>query len=463
MKHIYGLILAAALVVLIARADAQDVVAEPAPAPAVELGPRYIDAAHGFSLKAPLGTVRQRGFSTARLVSWSMRDDKSNVIAWTFSVLQVLPKKPDSGAGKPSLDTYRQMLEAQLQQSGQYKIDSAKVIPLGGKGAIDIRGVTQGPITLWKRQVWVLADPERFLVFLMAGPTSMKDALDATCTRVLETLQFTDPTEARKAMKANLARGAELMAALAGKKVGELLSKEPRWYLWSYKGKVVGFMNVSEEWAVQDRLDGVQVKTCLLMEIPGDRRRLSQRLEFSTAAGDSERWTQAETTGDGAQASHLYETGLRKADVIVCQRSLGGRSKTEKQQVPDNIYLTKPLAWMFFRLADLTKPAAYSLACYASAENNFDMRTLTVVGPEACMIDGKQVQAVRVSDQAAADAEPATLWVDAAGNILRMNSGNDLVMELSSAQAVLRHFPSAQTLAGQAVPVAPPVRLAPVR
>ncbi|MCE5325912.1 MAG: hypothetical protein LLG01_05810 [Planctomycetaceae bacterium] len=465
MKHTYWLMMVAALGAMGSPAAGQDEqpAVAPAAAPAVELGERFIDPAHGFSLKTPLGTVRQRGFSTARLVSWSMRDDKSNAIVWTFSVLQVIPAKSDAAEKKPSLEDYRKLLETQLQQTGQYKIESAKVMPLAGKGAIDVRGVTQGPITLWKRQVWVLADPDRFLVFLMAGPTVMKDSLDAICSQMLATLQITDPTEARKAMKDHLARGVEMMAAVNDKKVSEALSKEPQWYLWSYKGKVAGFMHVSEEWTTQDKQDGVQVKTCVLMEIPGDQRRLSQRQSFSSPRGEFERWSQAETTGTGPQTARVFESGLKKEDVLVCQMTAGGRSRTEKQQVPNQIYLPKPLAWMFFRLVDLKKPATYSLACYASAENNFDMRTLSVIGPDVCMRSGMKVQAIRVSDQAAADAEAATLWLDAKGAILQMKSGSDLVMELSSEEAVLRHFPAALTLAAQAVPSPPPVRMAPLR
>ena len=96
-----------------------------------------------------------------------------------------------------------------------------------------------------------------------------------------------------------------------------------------------------------------------------------------------------------------------------------------------------------FRLVDLTRPAKYAFASYASLENNFDMRTFAVIGTEKIATVRGEVQAVRATDQAAANAEPATLWLGPDGKLLRMKSADGLVMNASARGAVLRRYPKA--------------------
>jgi hypothetical protein len=69
-----------------------------------------------------------------------------------------------------------------------------------------------------------------------------------------------------------------------------------------------------------------------------------------------------------------------------------------------------------------------------------------VHGPEVVRIDGKKVKAIKATDQAAADAEPAMLLLDAEGNLLRMETAENLVMEASTASAVARLFPEAPAM-----------------
>jgi len=99
------------------------------------------------------------------------------------------------------------------------------------------------------------------------------------------------------------------------------------------------------------------------------------------------------------------------------------------------------------RLVDLTKPAAYAFASYNSQLNTFDMRTFTVVGPQKITVNQSQVEAIKVTDQGAADTEPAVLWVNAKGLVLRMSTSDGLLMEAVPKTVIIQRFPKADDVA----------------
>lgn len=410
----------------------------PAAAQTVELGKRYIDLSHGFSLRPPLDTVRRRGFSTARLVSWSRKEAKTGAILWTLSVRQIMAKDKSADLRK-----YSRELETRLIREKKFMVESVKIVSIAGKGAINVKGITGGLIHLWERQVWILAEPGRFLVFAMAGPPDMSKQLDKICDEILTTVRLTDPKAAREEIEKNLTRGKELLASLNDNKLSKTISKAPQWFLLTHKGKDVGFMHVAESWARRERMEGVQVNTCVMLEIPKDKRRVLTRSLFSTTRGDLERWREHLSVGRGKAAVTTTEEGLKKADVIVCSISQGTNLRTRKKKVPESIYLPRAIGWQMFRLVDLTKQTQYAFASYTSLENNFDMRTFAVFGTEKIATVRGEVQAVRVTDQAAADAEPATLWLTPDGKLLRMKTANGLIMNASARASVLRRYPTA--------------------
>ncbi len=429
-------ILQAVFVSLLATASSSVAIAQ-----TVELGKRYIDPAHGFSLRPPLDTVRRRGFSTARLVSWSRQEAKTGAILWTLSVRQVTTKNKST-----DLKKYSRELETRLTREKKFRVESVKIVPVAGKGAINVKGITGGLIHLWERQVWILAEPGRFLIFVMAGPADASERLDKICSQILATVTLTDPKTAREELAQNLRRGQELLASLNDNKLSKAVTKEPQWFLLTHKGKDVGFMHVAELWGRLERMEGVTIKTCVMLQMPKDKRRVLRRSLFSTARGNLERWREHLFVGGGPGAVSTTEEGLKKADMIVCNITQGANSRTRKKKVPKSVYLPRAIGWQMFRLVDLTKPAKYAFASYASLENNFDMRTFAVIGTEKIATVRGEVQAVRATDQAAANAEPATLWLGPDGKLLRMKSADGLVMNASARGAVLRRYPKAEAV-----------------
>ena len=77
---------------------------------------------------------------------------------------------------------------------------------------------------MWKRQVWILAEPDRFLIVMITGPVGSKTQLDQISQAVLETLELSDPKAALAAKEESLNRGREFLAALSKKKLAGAIS-----------------------------------------------------------------------------------------------------------------------------------------------------------------------------------------------------------------------------------------------
>ena len=419
----------------------------------VELGRRYVDPLHGFSLCPPLETERKREFSASQLVSWSRRHAQTGAIAWTLTVLQAT-----EGNKQINLKPYSQALAAKLQQEENFKVASVQLAPVAGKAAIHLRGQT-AVLQLWQRQVWVLAQPGRFLILRMTGPMTMKNSLDAICEQVLGTLQLTDPDRAREIQRENLARGQELLATLNDKSFAAAICGESQWFLLQFEGKDVGFRRVVETAVRREDADGYSIKTLVMLDLPKLEPRLLKQAMFVTPDLSVEQWTELLRIGPDENARVIEVEGLKQQEMIVCTISEGGRVQTHNRPVPEKIYLPQAAGVLLPRLIDLKKLTAYAFAIYNVEANAFDMRTFTVLGTvesDSTETDVSPSQlgagptlpaeAIRALDQPAADAEPATLWLDAAGRLLRMQTGDGLVMVRSNYHEVLRRLPRAAAI-----------------
>jgi len=406
----------------------------------VVLGKRYVDSLHGFSLRPPVGTERKRGFSPSRLVSWSRRDPASGAIVWTLTVLHATERKKQIDLGP-----YSKALADKLRKEDNFKMESLELSPVAGKPAIHLRGLTAG-VKMWQRQVWILARPSQFLIVMISGPETIKDRLETICRRVLGTLQLTDPTKARETQRKNLSRGRGFLSDLNDKRFAGAIQAGPTWFLLKYKGRDVGFRRVTEAPARREDVDGYLVKMWVMLALAKTEVRLLKHEMFVAADLGVERWRKRIQIGSGKAARVIDEEGLKQNELIVCNVLLDRRMTTRKKEVNEAIYLPQAAGMLLGRLIDLKTPAAYAFAVYDSEQNGFDMRTFTVVGPATIELAGRRVDAVRATDRPAMDAEPATLYLDAKGRLLRMETIDGLVMVRSTAGAVRRRFPKADVI-----------------
>ncbi len=436
IKSLLGAFVLVSVVAICLNATGQDKPGEKE----IELDKRYVDTLRGFSLRPPAGTERRRDRVAARLVSWSMRDDESGAIAWTLSVLQATDDRK-----KIDMKKYAETLKRQLEQVEGFVNVTTELSPVADKAAIHIRGVATG-VQMWQRQVWILVSTGRFLIIKITGPKNDAAHLDKICDAVLATIQITDPNELKKQRKEMLDRGQELLGSITDEKLARIIDNDARWFLMKLNKKDVGFMLMNEAITRNKGEHGYEVKQWIMMQIPNDRVRLMRCVMFTNSDRSVERWTQYLQEGSGQTAVQSGEDGIKQKDLIVCDISIAGKMSTHQKAVQDKIYLPKAMSFMLPRLVDLSKKTSYGFAVYASQSNSFDMRSLTVVGPDSITVDSRKVEAVHLIDRPAEDADPSDVWVDKKGKLLRIESPDGLVLEPAGKAAVLRQFPNAETI-----------------
>jgi hypothetical protein len=420
--------------------------APPAAAEAVELGPRYIDPQNGFSLCPPAETERTRETAVSRLVRWTVRDEKTAAIAWTL----VVRREPPLAAGQ-TMKEFAEKYQFLLGRQANIRVDGVTVGPLAGHDAMWVRTeLGQQQMRRWQSEVWVPADAERMLVVSANGPLADKTRLEAILHEVAGTLEVTDPKAQAAARVENLARGQELLKGLTDAKLAAAAAGEPQWFLYQRKGRDVGYFYVATAMAQRGAAKGLEVRTFARLELRGGEAMYVRRTMFSTCDRLNEQWTESvHVHRTGKATKTMAEEGTCTGGEVVCKITADGKSTTHRKPVPALTaahYMPRAMGLLLPKLVNLAKPAGYAFAGYTTAADDFDMRTFAVAGPEKITLAAQTVDAVKASDQAAADSEAATLDLTADGTLLRMRIGGGITMDQSTAAAVARRFPDAETM-----------------
>ena len=411
------------------------------------LGKRYLDSHLGVSLRPPVGAQRQRGLSRTRQTVWRKRDTRNRAVVLELRVLQRLESK-----AKIDLAPYSKALAEKIRREERFDVESVRVTKVAGKGAIDIRGRLGGQLGLWQRRVWIWAQPGRFVIVMISGPAPKrkdtekereKERLDATLQAILDSLEVFDPAKMVEQRKPMLERGRKLLASLTDKKLQAVFQAKRRWFLVRRKDQDVGYMTYATQPKRDGRRAGYEIRSYLNMSIPKAPPVVVGTMMFSTADRNLEKWRRDIVTGAGRRARQSVEQGTKQKELIVCSFPLQpGRDANRSLKKPAmDIYIPGALGMVLPRLVDLKVKQSYGFAAYNSAANGIDLRTLTVAGPAKISLAGRHVEAARLVERMAVDAEKAYLWVDSEGEILRMQTTDGLLMERSTRSAVLRRFP----------------------
>lgn len=446
------------------------------------LDKRYSDAMSGFSLRPPAGTERKKETAISCRVSWAKRDADTGAIAWSLKVTR--DTDPNE---KLDLKEFDKRLAQKLAVDEHLKVDSDKLVKVAGKPAVDISGVGGSETSkLWERQVWVLmslarpgfppgttmpneggtlpaSTPSLFLVLSMTGPLNLKAQMDQTLSAVLGTLVVTDPDEAIKQLKEAKENGAALLERLSDEKHKVQIALSPEsWFLMSIKDKPLGFLKVAQTQSRQPGMEGYEVTTWLMRQVPNETPQLYKRNTFVSGAGSLEHWAEQLQVGSGKDSSVFVQNGmmgdmiadrrqLKPVRMIKCDVGTDTKTKAQRKDLGEvkGIYLPYAYGVLLPKVVDLKQPKSYLFATYVAASNDFDMRTFTVVGPSKVTVAGKEVDAVKITDKPSQDAEPVDMWVNSDGELLRVQNADGSVIERATHEAVLRRNPTADTIITQ--------------
>ncbi len=412
---------------------------------AVDLGPRHVDPANGFSMRPPVAVTKSGEVAVNRLARWVRRDEKTGAIAWTLTVR----REPGPPEGK-SVGEFAPILARRYAARKDVRVESVQPGRLAGRDALFVQLQSGAKARFWQTEARVLADEGHFLVVAVHGPLGIRDRLEEIRRETTSTLRLLDREALAAARRANLARGRDLLRSISPGDLTRAARAEDRWYLYRRDGKDAGFFHLATTRARRGLTSGVQVRTFARLELRTGQVMFVRRVLFATPDRSKERWSEtARVYKHGALVKRMSETGQTEGGVISCTISDGSKSKARRKPIPPALaahYLPRAFAPLLPRLVDLDTPSGYAFATYTTAANAFDQRTLTVAEPEKIVLGSGTEQAVRLTDRVAADAAAAVLHVRKNGTLLRMRLEEGLAMELAGRRAVLRRYEDAEKM-----------------
>ncbi|MDY7011065.1 MAG: hypothetical protein SVV80_09990 [Planctomycetota bacterium] len=410
-----------------------------APSGSVKLGPRYTDRLVGFSLCPPTDTDRIRQTSTRRLVGWARRDTQTDAVRWSLEVLRTKHKPTDL-----LLSEYAQAIAAELSRTGNFKVESTQISVVAGKPAMHFSGTWTAAFELWQRQTWVRTKPGEHLVLNISGAPTARAEMDAVITAVLDSLTLFDPKIATAEYKQNLAQGSAVLENMSVAKLQTIISRHPYYCLIKLKGKIIGFIQLTESITKQQDTQGLNVVSSGALILPDTPMQLTYKTLFAAPDRNFEQWKQVSIQGRGKTASVEIRDAIKKDTMLLVQVNRPGvHRQSWKCEVPETIrsaYLPEAFSATLPRLLDRSKAETYAFAVYNPEKNDFDMRTVRVVGTETIRIGAKSVKATHLTNQMSQQAPTANLWVDEKGMILRMQTPGGLTMEQSDRKEISARF-----------------------
>jgi len=417
--------------------------------PGALLGPRHTDTLNGFSIRRPAGSRVERKPSVTELTRFNVRDAKTGAIRISMRLLRGAARKKDRQKEVIDLRTYATTLAKQLQAGQDFKIETGKtrLLAVAGKQAVSFQGpFGLGRSRVYCRDVWVHTTPNRFLVVRTIGPLNAAAEIVRISDASVGTLKLFDATAARKKHKAHLARGGKVLASITRASLGAAVAKRGYWLMIQQGGKWVGFCHVVEKSASRERTDGVLVLSEFVLAPAGGAQVFRRRDMYAAFDRTVEKWETytLRIDTDGKQTSHT-ELGMKQNEVLLVQTVLGrATTKDYSRKIPlQGSYVPQAMERLLGRLIDRREGGAYAFGQYNSATRDFDMRTISVIGPTRVDVGGRMYDAVLLHDQMAIDAPATKVYLDAAGLPLKVVSEDGAVLQQTTAAAVKARFPAA--------------------
>ncbi|HDY65908.1 MAG TPA: hypothetical protein ENH84_06725 [Phycisphaerae bacterium] len=421
------------------------------------LGKRYTDPLNGFALCPPREAQRVETKHPVYLAQWLPRNAATAETIWSLNVYRATLENAQT-----DIKSYAKGLASQIEKQSGAKVESTRFVTVAGKSAVSFAGKmtdrsqigsggvqTDLPDMLF-RQGWIPTDPGKFLVIEWFVPTSQKPLIQPTWEAILASVRFHDPEAAIREQKENVKRSQKLLwEKITPQKLQAAMPTAPKWFLVYQGKKAVGWIRVQARSVRMNQAAGFEIRTWAMYQIPKQKIRLVRQSMFTNSKFSLEKWGTRIQIGSGPDAILMAEEGVRQGGLVLCTFSGSQRHRNTQKKLPESvkdIYLPKALGMVLPALVDQGEKATYTFAEYAGAENDFHMRTLTVVGPERIKSNGRWVKAVKMTDQPSIGADPIVFWVDEKGNVLRSQTPDGLRSESATPEAVLRTYPKAKLI-----------------
>ena len=396
--------------------------------PAVSLGPTCVDGEMGFSIRPPVDAQLVRHGpdepgqrpTLFKLISFPVSQR-----GWSLTV-QVMRTTP----GEPMADSAERIVERTVKHLGLTLLDRR---PQQVDGREAVRLSARGPFAgseIHLFSVVVTATETKRFVVEFSGPAADVVELSATFEAILDSFRVLITSRDEIALRQASQAGMALLPSIVARGMADRLIPTSYYRLLS-NGKDVGYMVVSERSRSLRGTAGVQIiERGWLFEPTGEIKRVENDL-FAGNDLKQERWVNrvhqiGVATQQRSRGYALTQVeGVRQHDTLIVSHSAGPAPMLSGNKAFElsGDYLPQVLIRLLPRLlvGGKTEPVAFT--CYDTQGGALLIRRYDPIGWDVIELDGKSVSAYRVEDRLGLTAQPAVMWVDRQGRLLRVRTG----------------------------------------
>lgn len=417
---------------------------------------RYRAPLEGFALRPPPGAQKTTQRIPAILAQWTRSAPESGETLWTLRVYRTTFRNRQA-----DVRDYAQAVKETLKLRPDLQVDDLNFLNLGEVPAIQVTGKTKEKVvtdamgintkvpSTELRQVWFLRGPGEFLVLDFVTVGNRLEWTNRLWETLVSSVELFDPAVFLQEQEKRIQRAGVFLNRLTGEAIQHALPKTPRWFLVRKDDTSVGWLCMQGRPTRKKHVAGYEIRSWAMFQLPGQPVRLVRQMQFTDPNMSMGLWSGRIQLGSGEQSVLFVEDGLRQGRMILATWNDGRRMATERKDIPEmmfGMYLPRAVGTLLPALLDRTNPAGYTFSEYDRQINDFQVRTVMVVGPERIPRNGKLVEVVRITDQPTADAEPVTFWVDPDGKVLQTRSPDGLVSAAASEEDVLNVYPNARAV-----------------
>ncbi len=406
--------------------------------PGGTLGAVYTDPVFGFSLRPPVDAVPvtvRRSDSRTRLerVRFAVEPKR-----WAMTV----SIHAAAGSTTPSaiLDALR---DERQNRVGDVRVDARS------EQRVAARDAATGSFRLrvggadWIEHVTVVAmPPNRSLVLRLESPDASSSDADRALAATLATLRFPGSELTDNIVSRATLEGRSLLERVK-QRLGTLQLLPETYLRITREGRNVGLVRRTEQRVSDGTTTEIVVEVHTFSfsddEPPRESRSVTRtNHNLSSEHWEYEAWT-ARPDPDGRLMRQPVEIdrGLRERSMLALSfTSTPGQMllANAAREVPAG-YFPQAVIRLLPRLVDLGKPAIYAFPCYSRELRGIVTRIVRTGGEEFIDVDGKSINAYRISDRETVLGPDTHSVVDEAGHLLRVVRGRETFIPIAKTEA----------------------------
>lgn len=452
------------------------------------LSPEYKDEVHGFRICPPAGAriIQQSGLESNSERLNFVVDAKQwlgTVQSVFFKPKTFTPEEYLKSAAKGLNDTYKavQILESRTttcnDKAAAQMTASVEVvgkIEVKEKGAKKTTEKEVGTATLLKQELAVQVATNEYLVLTLYGPLVTKEEMIKTFEAMVGTFVVYDRAQIDKRRLDAIKAGKEWIQDRVAEELTKRLVDGLQVFRIKVEGKDVGYLSFEEKVDTYLGFKGISVyvnsrtfpqdglvgmsKSQAFWAFARQDSRPNQITQYSMWENSAKN---VSLSGNHSSATWTSESGNLQFEIpaVSPDQPDGGKDRPNGEIRGGHFVLTvsrevgndmgiltdnsrKPMVWpisydkpsplpkvleyLWPRVLDLSKPQKCAFAVFNSGQNRMGLRTLSVLGPETIVLDGKPVKTTHLLDEIAPGS--TNVWVDSNGRIVMMRTSDSALL-----------------------------------